>query len=453
MSRYNDSALLESTTKTEITAPQPSLSVFDAVALIVGLVIGAGIFETPAFVAANANSGATVLLLWLAGGFISLIGALCYAELATTYPDVGGTYYYLKRSFGLKVAFLFAWARMTVIQTGSITLLAFLFGDYLSQIFSLGRYSSSLYAGAAITIFTALNILGLRQGKWTQNWLTIIKILGLLLVITIGIIASNSPNNPPILTQTGGTWGQAMLFVLLTYGGWNEGAFICAEIRHRQRNILRSLVWSIAIITAIYVLINIAYLKGLGLVQMSQSKAVAAALMGEIFGQSGTVFISLLVAISALGAINATIFTGARTNYALGKDFSLFRFMGHWRKSSSSPTIAYLLQAAIALALVLLGTFTRGGFKTMVDYTAPVFWFFFLLSGISLFILRIKEPHILRPFRVPFYPLTPSIFCLACGYLLYSSLAYTNVGAIAGVAIMALGVPFLWWNYYHSHGG
>jgi amino acid transporter len=181
---------------------------------------------------------------------------------------------------------------------------------------------------------------------------------------------------------------------------------------------------------------------------MAQSQAVAAALMRSILGQPGAIFISLLIAVSALGAINATIFTGARTNYALGQDFSLFGFMGHWQQRSSAPTFAYLLQGVIALVLVLLGTFTRRGFETMVDYTAPVFWFFFLLSGISLFVLRRREPNALRPFRVPFYPLTPLLFCLVCGYLLYSSLAYTNVGAIVGVVVVAAGIPFLLWNQH-----
>ncbi|MBF2006355.1 MAG: amino acid permease [Chlorogloeopsis fritschii C42_A2020_084] len=449
MNRREDYAFVKQGATTEVASPKPSLTFFDAVALIVGIVIGAGIFETPAVVAANTGNGLTALLLWLAGGLISLIGALCYAELATTYPDVGGTYYYLKRAFGLNVAFLFAWARMTVIQTGSITLLAFIFGDYLSEVLRLGNFSSSLYAAAAIALLTALNILGLQQGKWMQNWLTAVKVLGLLLVIGIGIAVSGSPaapSSPPPPTE--GTWGLAMLFVLLSYGGWNEAAFISAEIQNRRRNILRSLIWSIGIITAIYLLINVAYLRGLGLAQMAQSQAVAAALMRNILGQPGAIFISLLIAVSALGAINATIFTGARTNYALGQDFSLFGFMGHWQQRSSAPTFAYLLQGAIALVLVLLGTFTRRGFETMVDYTAPVFWFFFLLSGISLFVLRRREPNALRPFRVPFYPITPLLFCLVCGYLLYSSLAYTNVGAIVGVVVVAAGIPFLLWNQH-----
>lgn len=443
-------ALSKQTGTNEVAAPKPSLAFGDAVALIVGIVIGAGIFESPALVAANAGSNVAVLLLWLTGGAVSFIGALCYAELATTYPHVGGNYHYLKRAFGQKVAFLFAWARMIVIQTGSIALLAFVFGDYISQILPLGAFSSALYAAIAIAVLTALNIFGLQQGKWTQNLLTIAKVLGLLLVVIIGLsfATPSTPSTPPTNPTSEGTWGLAMVFVLLSYGGWNEAAYISAEIKNRQRNIARSLLWSIGIITAIYLLINLAYLRGLGLVEMAQSQAVAAALMRQALGEVGAFFISLLVAVSALGAINATILTGARTNYALAQDFSLFRFMGNWQYQKSTPGMAFLLQGAISLALVGLGSITRNGFETMVDYTAPVFWFFFLLSGISLFILRMQEPHISRPFQVPLYPWLPLLFCLVCGYLLYSSLAYTGVGAIVGVVAVICAIPLLYWDRY-----
>ncbi|QMS87620.1 amino acid permease [Nostoc edaphicum CCNP1411] len=449
MSRPKDYSLLEQTTSTEVGVPKPSLTLSDAVALIVGIVIGAGIFQTPALVASQAGSDLAVMFLWLMGGVVSLVGALCYAELATVYPDVGGVYYYLKRAFGRGVAFLFAWARMTVIQTGSIALLAFVFGDYVSQIWRLGTFSSSIYAAIAIALLTALNIVGLQQGKWTQNLLSAAKVLGLLLVVILGLTAI--PNSaPPVEPASSGTWGLAMVFVLLSYGGWNEAAYISAEIQNGRRNILRSLMWSIGIITAIYLLINLAYLRGLGLANMSQSEAVAADLMRSIWGAPGALFISVLIAIATLGATNATIFTGARTNYALGQDFALFGFMGRWQQRPSSPTYALFLQAAIALALVFLGTLTRKGFETMVDYTAPIFWFFFLLSGISLMVLRIREPHIVRPFRVPFYPFTPLLFCAVCGYLLYSSLAYTGVGAVAGVLVVAAGIPVLFWNNYRQ---
>lgn len=431
---------------TDVAAPKPSLSLIDAVAIIVGVVIGAGIFKTPALVASNSANETVMLLSWLAGGLISLVGALCYAELATTYPHVGGTYYYLARSFGQNVAFLFAWARMTVVQTGSIALLAFVFGDYASQLLRLGAYSSSLYAAGAIVLLTLINIVGLQQGKWTQNLLSAAKVLGLLLVIFIGLI-STVPSDPVASTPSSSpTWGLAMLFVLLSYGGWNEAAYISAEIQNRKRNIVRSLLWSLGLITLIYLFINLAYLRSLGFAGMAQSEAVAADLMRHTFGGVGSVFISVLIAVSTLGAANATIFTGARTNYAVGCDMSRLGFLGRWKEHSGTPNAGLLLQAAIVLLLILLGTITRKEFETMVDYTAPVFWFFFLLSGISLFILRQKDPQRSRPFKVPFYPLTPLLFCAVCGYLLYSSLVYTGIGALVGVGAVALGLPILFWN-------
>lgn len=220
MSRRKDYSLLQQTATTEVAAPKPSLTLLDAVALIVGIVIGAGIFETPALVANQAGSDIAVLLFWLIGGVVSLVGALCYAELATVYPDVGGTYYYLKRAFGQGVAFLFAWARMSVIQTGSIALLAFVFGDYVSQIWRLGTFSSSIYAAITIALLTALNIIGLQQGKWTQNLLSAAKVLGLLLVVILGLTAiPNSAATAPVESASSGTWGLAMVFVLLSYGG------------------------------------------------------------------------------------------------------------------------------------------------------------------------------------------------------------------------------------------
>lgn len=433
------------TADASIAAPKPSLRLVDAIALIVGLVIGAGIFETPALVAANADSQRAVLQAWGIGGAISFIGALCYAELATTYPYVGGSYDYLKRAFGQPIAILFAWARMSVIQTGSIALLAFVFGDYASQLFRLGNFSSSIYAALAIALLTALNILGIKHSKRLQNWLTITTILGLLAVIVIGLSLSPAPAaTPPITAANSRSWGSAMVFVLLSYGGWNEAAYISAEIQNYQRNIVRSLLWGLGIITALYLLINLAYLKGLGLAGTAQSQAVAADLLRRALGEPGAVLISLLVVVCTIDSINATIFTGARTNFALGQDVATFRFLGVWQDRHSTPTTAYLFQGAISLALIGLGTITRDGFKTMVDYTAPIFWFFFLLSSLSLLVLRVRDPDRLRPFRVPLYPILPLLFCAACGYLLYSSLVFTGTGAIVGVIVVALGIPFVY---------
>jgi basic amino acid/polyamine antiporter, APA family len=434
---------LPGTVEPNVRVSRPSIGLFDAIALIVGLVIGAGIFETPALVAANANSETNVLQAWGLGGIISVIGALCYAELATTYPNIGGSYDYLKRAFGRSVAILFAWARLSVIQTGSIALLAFVFGDYASQLWQLGTFSAGIYAALAIVSLTLLNILGLKHSKRLQNWLTITTVLGLLAVAIVGLTLDAAPVATAAAAPTATrSWGSAMVFVLLSYGGWNEAAHISAEIENRQHNIVRSLLWGLGVITALYVLINLAYLKGLGLAGMAQSSAVAADLMRRSVGEPGAIVISLLVVICTLDSINATIFTGARSNFALGQDVATFRLLGVWQNRHNTPTAAYLCQGAISLALVGLGTVTRDGFKTMVDYTAPIFWFFFLLSSVSLLVLRVRDPDRPRPFRVPLYPILPLLFCLACGYLLYSSLVFTGTGAIVGVAVVILGIPF-----------
>lgn len=443
MNRLEKIALLERQ-EPQSAAPKPSIGLIDAIALIVGLVIGAGIFETPALVAANTGTVGGVIRVWLIGGVVSLLGALCYAELATTYPHVGGNYYYLKRAFGQPIAVLFAWARMTVIQTGSIALLAFVFGDYASQLLPLGGYSPAIYAALAIALLTMLNIIGLRQSKHFQNGLAVILVLGLLLVILAGLTSSLPPiPSLPAEASPNSSWGLALVFVLLSYGGWNEAAYISAEIHNPQRNIIRSFLWSIGIITGLYLLINLAYLRGLGVAGMAGSQAVAADLLRRVLGEPGAAFVSLLVAIATLGSINATIFTGARSSFALGQDVPSFRWLGRWYPHPSSPTTAYLFQGAIAIALVGLGTFTRKGFETMVDYTAPIFWFFFLLSTLSLIVLRIREPNRIRPFSVPLYPIVPMVFCAICGYLLYSSLVYTGIGAIAGVIVVLLGLPFV----------
>jgi basic amino acid/polyamine antiporter, APA family len=444
------------------TTLPPALGCIDAISMIVGMVIGVGIFETPTLVANNVSSGSILIGLWILGGLLSLIGALCYAELATTYPHPGGNYYYLSRAFGPNLGFLFGWARMTVIQPGSITMLAFVFGDYASQLIPLGDYVVPIYAAVAIVFLTGMNLLGVREGKLTQNGLSIAKVLGLLLVIIVGLVvvtanpgasgavapATPSTNNPT------NNIGLAMIFVLLSYGGWNEAAYISAEIKDAKHNISRALLWSIGIISAVYVLINLAYLHGLGLQGMVKSEAVAADLLRQAVGQPAALFISLLVAVSALGAANATIFTGARTNFALGKDFPLFKGLSQWRAVTHTPTTALLVQGAIALALVVLGAFQRKGFETMVYYTTPVFWLFFLLSGVALFILRSKEAKRPRPFQVPLYPLTPLLFCLTCGYLLYSSVTYAasqpaGIGVYIGIAVLLLGVPILIWGRQH----
>ena len=434
----------EHTTQTA-AQPEPVLELRDAIALIVGLVVGAGIFKTPALVAANAGGEWTMLGAWLLGGIVSLIGALCYAELATAFPHAGGDYHFLTRAYGRKLSFLFAWARLAVIATGSIALLAFVFGDYCSRLYPLGEHSSALYAAVIVIVLTAVNIAGVKAGAGTQNWLTIVEVLGLLAIAVAGLVlAPAAAGAAAPAAEPGQTaFGLCMVFVLLTYGGWNEAAYISAELKEGRRNMLRALVWSMFILTALYMAVNLAYLRGLGLAGMARSQVVAADLLQQVWGSAGARLISVIIAVSALTSINATIMVGARSNYALGRDWPVLAFLGRWNARTGSPTPALLLQAAVALALIAFGAFMRQGFETMVDYTAPVFWLFFLLTGIALFVLRWREPELARPFRVPLYPLLPLAFCASSAWLLYSSLAYTRLGALVGVGVLAAGVPLL----------
>src|SRR5690606_5212281 len=342
------------------------------------------------------------------------IGALCYAELIAAFPNAGGDYYLLLNAFGNRLAFLFAWASVRAVPTGSIALLAHSRGDYLARILDLGSQSSVLFAPSIVIILTTINILGLKMGTGTQKLLTILEVLGVLLVIIVGFFfVPAAPETTAVATNGGeelNALGLAMVFVLLTFGGWNEAAYISAEIKSGKGLMVKALILSIVTITVVYFLANMAYLRGLGLEGMAASSAVAGDLLELAFGEVGLLIMAVIVVIAALTSANATIFTGARSNYALGRDFPVFSVLGKWNKRTGGPVNAFIVQGVISLVLVSLGLFSRSGFETMVEYTAPVFWFFFLLVGISLFILRIKEPNVPRPFKVPLYPLTPIIF-------------------------------------------
>lgn len=427
--------------------PKQVLTVFDAIVVIIGIVVGAGIFRTPSIVAANTGSWELFLSAWVLGGVVSLIGAMCYAELSTAFPNTGGDYHFLHRAFGRRFSFLFAWARMAIIQTGSIALLAFIVGDYMSELYSAGPYSSPLYASIVVISLTIINIIGVHLGTGTQKVLVSLQFLGLFILLLVGFFLSPSEAVAPVPRilddpSFSPALGGAMIMVLLTFGGWNEAGYISAEMRGGPKKMATVMIGSILIITAIYLLLNLAFLHVLGIDGIAASDAVGVDVMRATVGETGVFFIGILVMLAALTSTNATIFTGARTNQALGRDFRLFSFMAKWKSNSSTPVNALLVQGAVATALIIAGSFARSGFQSMVDFTAPIFWFFILCTGLSLFVLRRKEPHAHRPFKVPLYPVLPLLFCLTSAYLLYSSLLFAGRGALLGVGVLVLGMVF-----------
>jgi len=430
-----------------IGAPQALLSVPDGVFLIVGMVIGAGIFKAPSIVAGNVPGALEFVLVWIAGGVVSLCGALVYAELSGRFPETGGEYRFLSRGYGPGTAFVFAWARMTVIQTGAIAAVAYVFGDYAQQILPLGANGAAIYAALGVIALTALNFAGTPQSKTLQKLMSALLMIALAAVALAGLLGPAA--TAAAAKPAAGDLGLAMIFVLLTYGGWNEAAYIAGEVREPRRNMIRILVGGIVAISAIYIVVNLGYLAALGLGGMRDSKAVAADLMRPIAGEAGVVLIALLVCVATLTTMNAAILTGARTNYALGRDFAMFAPLGAWREAGSTPANALLLQGVVTLSLVLAGSFTPDGFSSMVAYTTPVFWTFFLLCGIALFVFRAREGAP-PSFRVPLYPVIPIVFCAVCAYMLYSSVNYVRFAVpfgyavLAGILVMTVGIPLYW---------
>ena len=422
------------------SAPQKTISVLDGVAFIVGVVIGIGIFRMPPLVANNTANETMFMLAWLAGGLAMLIGALCYAELAAGHPDAGGEYHFLRKAYGPRLAVLFGWARGTVIQTGAIAYVAFVFGDYAQQIIGLGARGSSIWAALAVIVFTTINVMGTQPGRRTQLFFAAATVATVVVVALAGLAGPSAAASAAPVSGSGAL-GLAMVFVLLTYGGWNEVAYLSGEMKDVRRDMVRIVLIGTVVVTAVYLAVNLAYLNTFGFAGLRQSKAVGAELMRVIAGDAGAVLLASIVCIAALSTLNATIFTGARTYYALGRDVPIIRRLGVWDPVRDNPANAFLLQGAIALALVIFGAFTRDGFSTMVDYTAPVFWFFLMLVAISLFVFRRREPAASRPFSVPLYPILPGAFVAICAYLLYSSLAYTGYGSLLGLGVLALGAP------------
>jgi amino acid transporter len=456
------------TSAPEPARPAAQLGLWDAVSIIIGIVVGAGIYETPPGIFQSVSGPWVGLGMWALAGLLSLLGALCYAELATTYPRSGGDYVYLTRAYGPLVGFLFGWAQLAVVLTANIGMMAYVFADYAVRVWEFGTPSKFVYAAGAVVVLTLLNALGLVLGKGAQNVLTVAKVLGLGGVLAAACVSRNAA--PPLAfgessAATAMTWGGfagAMVLLFITYGGWNDAAFVAAEVRDGRRNIPRALILGTLGITAIYLLVNAAYLWSLGFAGARQSTAIAAEVVEKAGGRQWAWAISILVMISALGAANGLILTGSRVCSTLGADYGLFAALGRWHPRLRTPVVALVTQAAIAVAMIaLVGTESgqaaanaffktfnleadwkgRSGFNTLLKCTAPIFWIFFALTALSLFVLRFKDRDRPRPFTVPLYPVVPLLFLATCGYMVYSGIDYAKAFGLVGAALLLIGVP------------
>jgi APA family basic amino acid/polyamine antiporter len=478
-------------------APVVRLSLWDTICLIVGIIIGASIYQASPFIFQNAGSALNGMTAWIVGGILSLVGALCYAELASTYRTSGGDYTYLTRAYGPKVGFIFAWAELSVIRTGgSIAFMAYIYAKYASEFYNLGPQSTLIYALGGIIALTFINAIGVKPGRIVQNVLTTANIIGLSSIALIGLYCWFFPEPGPTAADKAAVDGAAavgsstnplaaatavtslptlsvsfaitMVMVLYAYGGWNEAAFIASEVQNPKRNIRRALVIGTLLVTCIYLAVNLAYLAALGYWGVVTSNTVAADMFAVPFGNGGRKAISALVMVSSLGSIHGLLFTGMRLYGTFGRDHTLFAWLAGKgdRPHANGALFAQALFSILLIAIVELafewrqilsscavfcgfnveaGFESRGDIYKLVACTAPVFWLFFTLTGTSLFILRWKEPHRERPYRVPLYPVLPAVFVASCAFMLWKSAAYAlqqePAEAIVVALLMFIGVP------------
>ena len=444
------------------------LGLWDAVSIIIGIVIGTSIFRSTTMIFANVPGPWWAMALWVAGGALSWCGAVCYAELATTYPRDGGDYVYLTRAFGPWAGFLFAWAQLTTVLSGNIAIMAYAFADYAVRLWPRWNDYAVWLTIAPVIALSIANSIGLVVGKFAQNVLSISKVVGLFALVVAGLLTGEQEPTTPAgpRTLSVANIGVALVFVLYAYGGWSHAAYVAAEVRDQRRNLPRAQLLGIASITVIYLAVNATYLSVLGFDLASKTPTPAADAMDIALGPRGGHAISLLVMLSALSAINGMILTGSRVYATWGADYPALAWLASWNQRAAVPFVAIAVQAVIAVLLIaLVGTPAGrdlfdstlrfvglselpwedffGGFETLLAGSAPVYWGLCLLTGLSVFILRVKDRSIERPFRIPLFPLPALMFCATCAYMLYSSLAYAQWLALIGAVPLAAGAV-LW---------
>ncbi|MDE0816932.1 MAG: amino acid permease [Pirellulaceae bacterium] len=421
-------------------SPQRTLSAFDGACIIVGIIIGAGIYQTTPMVAENAGSVQWILGFWVLGGCLALVGALCYVELAMTVTHDGGEYAYLVKAYGKETGSFFAWIEFWIIRPGSTGPMAMLFGNYADKLFPLFPASPDslmgkmFYAVLATAILLAVNLFGLRAGKLTQNALTVFKVLALLILVGGSLIAIGmSPDVivPSTVEATAPQQGQsfdgfllAMVLVMFTYGGWNDMSFVATEIKNPAKNILRALVLGVCTVSVIYLLINIAMLMALGHAGLAASDTPASDMLKVTIGSGAEKIMALLICITALGAVNGMMFTSARIYHALGNQVSAFAWLGKWNSRLQVPARSLVVQSIVTLAMVIGFGWQTNGFELLVLFVSPFMWSFFVLLGIAMLVFRYQGLVPRDKFRTPWFPVLPLVFVLSSGFIAYRAADY-----------------------------
>ena len=442
------------------------LSLFDATMILMGIVIGSGIFMTTGLMAESLPSGGMLLLVWIVGGVVTLSGALVYAELGAAMPEAGGQYVYLREAYGPLVAFLSGWVIFLVYMCGGIALLGVAFSEYFGSFFpSLSTHtyliatdaftvsSGQVVAVVLIILFSIANYIGVVFGKTVQNTLTVIKIGAILLLIVFGLLVDKGVSVDLSFDTQGMSFNQllvgvgvAMVAVFWAFDGWNNVNFVAGEIKKPARNLPLALILGTTLVAILYVLVNVVYLKAMPISEMAGIVTIADSASTVLFGSAATVFLTVAILISIVGSLNGSVLVGARVYYAMAKDGLFFQKMATVHTRFKTPSVAIGTQAVWASVLALSGTVEQ--LFTYMIFSAVIFW---VITVMGVFTLRKKQPDLPRPYKTWGYPVTPIIFIVACIGILINTLFESPVESLAGLGITAIGIPvYLYWRRKHG---
>lgn len=425
------------------------LGAFDVTMIVMGGIIGSGIFMNPYVVARQVHSPALILGAWAAGGAIALVGALVYAELAARRPAVGGQYACIREAFHPSLAFVYAWGLLLVTQSGGMAAVAVTFARYTLEL--TGSHApAGLVAAAALAALTVVNALGVRAGGTTQNAFMLLKLaaLGALVGCGFALVAPGSAAGAaPVATgappDTLTAFGAAMVPVLFAYGGWQTAPFVAGEVREPRRTLPLGLLAGTAGVVAVYLAVNVVALRALGPAGLAATTTPASDVMRRALGEPGARFIALGIAVSTLGFLSQSMLTAPRVYFAMAGDGLFFRAVGRVNPRTHAPVVAIALQGALAIALAFSGQYER-----ILSYVVPVDWVFFALAAASLFVLRRRDgdshPAGESGFRTPGHPWTTLAFLAVCALVVVNTVFRYPLESLAGLGLLVTGLP-AWW--------
>ncbi len=424
------------------------LGLFDATMIVMGGIIGSGIFMNSYVVARQVHTPFLILGAWLLGGLIALAGAFIYAELVNRCPEVGGQYAYLREAYHPSVAFIYGWALLLVTQTGGMAAVAITFSRYFLEVTGLAARDWTI-AVAALALLTLINCLGVRAGSGVQNGLMVLKLVALAALVLGGLFFTGSPRglNGPILDRPVSLGlltaiGAAMTPVMFAYGGWQTASFVAGEMRDPRRDLARGLLIGTGGVVLLYLAANFVYLYGLGAEGLAATETPASSLMRQAFGSGGAKFIALGISISTLGFLSQGMLTAPRVYFAMAEDGLFFKGVGTLDPRTRVPVVAIVLQGLLAVIIAL-----SGRYEQILNYVVSVDFIWFGLTAASLFVFRRRaKTGAADSFRVPGHPVTTVLFVVACALIVVSTVYKYPANSAIGLGLVAAGVPvyFLW---------